>query len=154
MEKIDIHRKPKGLYRFLSRIPGYLYRIGFSSIFEASMLILSTKGRKSGKTFRVPLGYARKVDCVYVAALYKSSDWYRNAIKNPEVEIQIGKTHMKAHASKVDDLEEKAKAYRAIVRANGERGAKTFYYTKPMMNNEEIGNIGKKLPIIRFEIKG
>ncbi len=151
-EKINVRGKPKGFGKFVRRIPSYLYRLGITKPFEATTIDLTTKGRKTGKTVRSSLGYARKENIIYIAALYQDSDWYQNALKNSKVEIQIGKQYMKAHASRVDDLEEKAEAYRAIVRTQGEKGAERYYFVKPSMDEQEIGEIGKALPIMRFEI--
>ncbi len=149
---INIRGKPKGLRKLFNRIPGYLYRAGLSKPFEANILVLSTKGRKSEKTVRTPLEYSKRGSVLYAASLYENSDWYPNALKSPEVEIQLGKKHLKARASRVDVLEEKAEAYKAIVRAYVEKGAERYYYVKPGMGDEEIAAIGKSLPIMRFEI--
>ncbi len=153
MEKINVRGKPKGLGKLIRRIPSYLFQLGITKPFEAKTLVLSTRGRKSGKTLKSPVGFAKEGNNIYLASLYQDSDWYQNALKNPEVEIQIGKQHLKAHALRIDDPEEKADAYRAIVRAQGEKGAEQYYYITPEMDDKEIGSIGKSLPIMRFELK-
>lgn len=157
MEKINVREKPGRFGKFFRRIPSYLYRLGVTKPFETNTLNLSTKGRKSGRTVRTSLGFAKKDNIIYIAALYPDSDWYQNTLKNQEVEIQIGKERMKAHASKVDDSEEKAEAYKAIVstqRENmGENYVEKYYYVKPGMDDREIGSTGESLPIMRFELK-
>ena len=153
MKKINVREKPKGLYKFFSRIPGHLYRLGLSKPFEANTLVLYTKGRKTGRHISITVGFGKIENKIYIAALYESSDWYQNVLKNPEVELKMGRKKMKAQAFKVEDPNEKAKAYRAIVRTQGKKGAEKYYYVKPGMSEEEIGGVGKGLPIMRFEIK-
>jgi len=154
MGEIHIRGKPTGFGKFFRRIPSYFYRLGITKPFEATTLDLSTKGRKSGRTFRSSLGYAKKDNVIYNAALYQDSDWYKNALKYPDVEIQIGKEHMTAKAFRVDDPKEKPEAYKAIIKTQGEKGAEQWYYIKPGMNDKEIGEIGKSLPVMKLEIKG
>ena len=60
----------------------------------APMLLLHTKGRKSGKTRVNPMMYQRVGDDVAVFASRGGSpsnpDWYYNAVSEPTVEVEIG----------------------------------------------------------------
>jgi len=154
VEEINVRGKPKGLAKYFRRIPSYLFKLGLSKPFEATTLLISTQGRKTRGTTKTPLGFAKKGEIIYLVALYQNSDWFKNALKYPEIEVQIGKEHMKAHASKVDVPKEKAESYIAIIKAQGEKGAEKYYYIKPGMNDEEIGAIGAKLPILRLDLTG
>ena len=95
--------------------------------------------------------YEGRISCFLNLSSY-DPDWYENALKDPEVEVQIGKRHIKGQASSVEDLEEKAEAYRAIVKAQGEKSAEQYYYVKPGMDEKEIGSIGEGLPIMRIQM--
>jgi deazaflavin-dependent oxidoreductase (nitroreductase family) len=57
-------------------------------------LLLTTRGRRSGKLRRTPLIYGRDGDAYVVVASYGGSpehpDWYFNLSDDPEVEIQVG----------------------------------------------------------------
>ncbi|MDP7080896.1 MAG: nitroreductase/quinone reductase family protein, partial [Candidatus Undinarchaeales archaeon] len=150
MGTIDVRAKPNAVFKFFTRIPSYLIRLGMTRPFEANILVLSTRGRKTGTTLRTPVGFARKDDIIYLAAVYKDPDWFQNALEDPEVKVQIGKRHLKGYASGVDDLEEKAEAYRAIVKAQGEKSAEQYYYVKPGMDDNQIGSIGEGLPMMRI----
>jgi deazaflavin-dependent oxidoreductase (nitroreductase family) len=65
-------------------------------------LLLSTKGRKSGKTSLTPLIYSKQGNGFAVIASKGGAPnhpaWYLNLSDNPEVEIQVGPTHYKARA--------------------------------------------------------
>jgi deazaflavin-dependent oxidoreductase (nitroreductase family) len=66
-------------------------------------LLLTTRGRRSGKLRRTPLIYGRDGDAYVVVASYGGSpehpDWYFNLSEDPEVEIQVGDRVMPARAA-------------------------------------------------------
>jgi deazaflavin-dependent oxidoreductase (nitroreductase family) len=70
-------------------------------------LLLTTRGRKSGKARRTPLIYGRDGDRYVVMASYGGAphhpDWYFNLEADPDVIIQVGPEVMRARASTVGD---------------------------------------------------
>ena len=55
------------------------------------ILLLTTCGRKTGRPHTIGLQYERIGDRYYVgAADGDRADWYRNILKQPQVEIQVG----------------------------------------------------------------
>jgi len=56
-------------------------------------LILTTRGRKSGREISKPLLYFQDQGRLYIVASYGGSDsppaWYLNLVKNPEVKAQV-----------------------------------------------------------------
>lgn len=77
----------------------------------APMLILHTKGRKSGAPRANPMVYQAIGDAYAVFASRGGSptnpDWYFNAIANPDVEIEVGveRVYVKAREAKGDERE-------------------------------------------------
>lgn len=65
-------------------------------------LLLSTRGRKTGKTRTIPLIYGKDENSfVVVASKGGHSDdpyWYKNLVNEPKVEIQVGPTEHDAVA--------------------------------------------------------
>jgi deazaflavin-dependent oxidoreductase (nitroreductase family) len=83
---------------------GHIYTItppGHSEM-RVPSLLLTTTGRKSGERFIFPLFYGRDGDSYIVVASKGGAPqhpgWYRNLLANPEVEVQVGTTKMKARA--------------------------------------------------------
>jgi deazaflavin-dependent oxidoreductase (nitroreductase family) len=72
-------------------------------------LLLTTRGRRSGRLRRTPLIYGRDGDRYVVVASYggrpQHPDWYFNLSDDPEVEIQVGPDVMPARASTVADAD-------------------------------------------------
>jgi deazaflavin-dependent oxidoreductase (nitroreductase family) len=65
-------------------------------------LLLTTRGRKSGKLYRTALYYGRDGDRYLLVPSNGGSDehpsWYLNLIANPEVEVQVGAEKFSARA--------------------------------------------------------
>jgi deazaflavin-dependent oxidoreductase (nitroreductase family) len=75
-------------------------------------LLLTTRGRKSGKLRRSALIYGRDGDSYVIVASIggapKHPSWYLNLVDNPVVEIQVGSRTMTARARTANDEEKPA----------------------------------------------
>ena len=65
--------------------------------------ILETKGRKTEKTHRVELLVVRYNEKLYFSRRNANSDWLKNAIKNPDVRVEINGQNFVGKASLVKD---------------------------------------------------
>jgi len=79
-----------------------------------STLLLTTRGRKSGKRRRTALIYGKDGDRYLVVASKGGAknhpEWYLNLVENSEVEVQVGAEKVKARA-RTATPEEKAKLW-------------------------------------------
>jgi len=70
------------------------YRIGLLSLFGVSrtVMLLTTKGKKSGKLRSTPIGYFRIGGVIHLFSPWgKDASWYKNLAANPnDVWIQVG----------------------------------------------------------------
>jgi len=66
------------------------------------VLVLTTRGRKTGSARHVPLAPLFEGDDIFIIASMggapKNPAWYHNLKANPEVEVQLGDQHWKAKA--------------------------------------------------------
>jgi deazaflavin-dependent oxidoreductase (nitroreductase family) len=80
-------------------------------------LLLTTRGRKSGKFRRTALIYGRDADSYVIVAskggANKHPEWYLNLAANPDVEVQVGSDKFKARA-RTATPEEKPKLWRVM----------------------------------------
>ncbi len=68
------------------------------------ILLLTTKGRKSGLLRITPLQYEEEDGLIYIgSARGARADWFRNIQDCPEVEVQIKERHFHAQAEAVTD---------------------------------------------------
>ena len=85
-----------GFFRTLNRFMLALWRLGLGGSVNAwpsvggRIMVLTQVGRKTGFRRRTPLNYVVLDGDVYCTAGFGSgSDWYRNILANPEVEIWL-----------------------------------------------------------------
>lgn len=83
---------------------GHMYRITLQGRPEMTVpsLMLTTRGRRSGERFVLPLFYGRAGESYFVVASKGGAPqhpaWYSNILAEPEVEIQVGTARMRARA--------------------------------------------------------
>lgn len=103
---------PKGPLRLILRAPLQLYRLGLGWILVSTpLLILTTRGRKSGLPRHAVLEYRRHGSKIYlVSAWGDMPQWYKNLLANPCVTIQRGSHEEKARAAPVTNAAEALRA--------------------------------------------
>src|SRR5262245_50157142 len=78
------------------------------------LLLLTTTGAKSGKTYTNPLAYTKDGDRFVVIASFggapKNPSWYNNLVAHPEVTVEVGSERFKAKAT-VTTGEERQRLY-------------------------------------------
>ncbi|MCA9792106.1 MAG: nitroreductase family deazaflavin-dependent oxidoreductase [Candidatus Eremiobacteraeota bacterium] len=87
---------PRGLLRWLARLPILLYGWGLGRLLGHRFLLLHHRGRKSGKPRQVVLEVVRHEAGVYVvvSGFGLKADWYQNVEVAPEVMIEVcGQKH-------------------------------------------------------------
>lgn len=98
---------PRWLLRWFSRPPKFFYRIGLGPLLAGKVLLLTTKGRKSGLPRTTPLQYEQIGSAYYVGSMRgASADWYQNLVSDPCVTLQIGRELIEAVAEPIEDPEE------------------------------------------------
>ncbi len=97
------------LSRAFFKAPVVLWRMGVGPLMEkiAPVMILTTRGRKSGLPRHTGLAYEQIDGIRYAGSAWGAeSDWYRNVIDDPRVTIQTGESVEYAYAYRVTDLDE------------------------------------------------
>lgn len=93
---------PRGLLRFLYRLPIWLYRLGLGWLLGRRFLLINHVGRKSGERYQTVVEVARHDpdggDYLVAAAYGRRSDWYLNLRHNPDVTVQIGRRALDVRA--------------------------------------------------------
>jgi deazaflavin-dependent oxidoreductase (nitroreductase family) len=91
--------------------------------FGGWILLLRVHGRKSGLMRDNPLSYLIADGAVWVMAGFGSkTDWYRNLLVDPEVEVVLPGRTMACHAEVVDSRYIRARIIPRLVRATGAPG--------------------------------
>lgn len=76
---------------------------------NSHLLLLTTRGAKSGQPRTIPLGYVQDGDRLIVIAANAGApahpDWYHNLLAHPEVTIELGGEQFQARASTAEGAE-------------------------------------------------
>ena len=85
--------------------------------FGDRLLLLSTKGAKSGRAHLVPLAYHRDGDRYVIAASNSGGprhpDWYRNLLADQRATIEVGDAHFDVTATPIAQGPERDRLYEA-----------------------------------------
>ncbi|HEV7418700.1 MAG TPA: nitroreductase family deazaflavin-dependent oxidoreductase [Mycobacterium sp.] len=108
------------IYRKTGGRIGGKWRIGAGFRKPVPTLLLEHRGRKSGKTFTVPLLFVRDGDDVVIVASQggrlENPQWYHNLVAAPDVHVQIG-PRRSAVLAVVAESEERARLWPKLVDA-------------------------------------
>lgn len=97
----------KRFYKFSKLGPQIAYALGLGPLIGRKVLLLTTIGRKSGLPRVTPLQYEEISGCYYLgSALGIKSDWYRNILANPQVEVRVRRNKFKGIAEASTDIEQ------------------------------------------------
>ena len=135
-----------------------LFRLGLGPIFcnplSGYMMVLKTIGRKSGKTYYTPVNYAIHKGNVYcISGGRRGSDWFRNLLANPEIEIILPGGAIFARAEEVSDVNEKILVARRVLINAGFAGFFEGYNPRRIRDDQLQAKI-EDLPLLRFQPLG
>jgi deazaflavin-dependent oxidoreductase (nitroreductase family) len=115
MSKGITSNQPKGILRFLFRLPLWLYRVKLGWLLNKRFLMLTHIGRKSGQPRQVALEVVQHdadTSVYFVAAGWRGkADWFQNIQSNPSVQVTVGTHTFKATAAVMQLVEAAATFY-------------------------------------------
>jgi deazaflavin-dependent oxidoreductase (nitroreductase family) len=95
----------KRFYKLTKKPPQLAYALGLGPIIGRKVLLLTTTGRKTGLPRVTPLQYEEIDGCYYLgSAMGTESDWYKNLVANPRVEVRVGRKKFQGVAEASTDL--------------------------------------------------
>ncbi len=102
-------RPPRGLAAIPWRLPIWLYRLHLGWLLGQRFLLLTHRGRKSGLPRQAVIEVihhdARQRTWYVASGFGEKSDWYRNVMKTPQVQLQIGRRRVAATARRLPSAE-------------------------------------------------
>ena len=135
-----------------------LFRLGLGPLFgnpiTGYMMVLKTIGRKSGKRYYTPVNYAIHQGNIYcISGGRKQSDWYRNLLATPEIEIILPGGAIFARTEEIHDADEKRIVARQVLTNAGFAG---FFegYNPRRISDTELQEKVSDLPVLRFQPLG
>ncbi len=95
---------PRRLYKLINKPPRIAYTLGLGPLIGRLVLLLTTRGRKTGLLRVTPLQYEQIEGKYYVASAFGTrSDWYRNILVDPSGRVRVGRKAFEAFAEPSTD---------------------------------------------------
>ena len=113
-------------FKYFNRFMLLLWRLGlgrWNDIWPSvggRIMVLTTIGRKSGRARRTPLNYAIDDGYIYCLAGFGGvSDWYRNLLADPHVEVWLPDGWWRGVAEELTDEAERLPLLRQVLLGSG-----------------------------------
>ena len=126
-----------------------------SNPFTGYLMILRTRGRKSGEMRDAPLGYTVVGECVYcVAGFGRQTHWFQNVLADPNVELVLPSRAFSGVAEEVTDEAERRRVLPPLLRSMGVIAA-TMGMGNPWRDAPEaIAARCEGMPLVRVRATG
>lgn len=119
------------------------------------LMILQTRGRKSGELRNAPLGYTIVGDSVYcVAGFGRRTNWYQNLLADPNVQAILPSRAFSGIAEEVVDVEERRRVLAPLLRSMGVIAGMLGMGNPWRDAPEEIARKCEGMPLIRIRATG
>jgi hypothetical protein len=135
-----------------------MFRLGFGSIFgnpfTGYIMILKVIGRKSGKLHFAPVNYAIfHGDIFCISGGRKTSDWYKNMLATPDIEVILPGGAIFGHVSEENDPDLRRIIIRQILKNAGFAGFFEGYNPSRISDEDLLAKIAD-LPLLRIRPMG
>jgi deazaflavin-dependent oxidoreductase (nitroreductase family) len=94
-ETATLPARPRGFARLAFQLPIQLYHLGLGWVLGHRFLLLTHRGRVSGRIRQTVLEVVRydpaRREYTVVAGFGAQADWYRNLLAHPAIEVQSGR---------------------------------------------------------------
>jgi len=152
-QQMDSLRK---VFRVMNRFMVFMWKIGFGKMINmwpagfGRIMVIQHRGRRSGKEFLTPVNYAIVEGEIYCTAGFGPvSDWYRNMLVNPQIELWLPEGKRLACAEDISDSPNRLFLLRQVITASG-FAAPLFGINPKRLNDEQLDALSKDYRLVHF----
>jgi hypothetical protein len=117
------------------------------------ILVIKHRGRKSGREYLTPVNYAIVDGEIYCTAGFGSiSDWYRNMLVYPQVELWLPAGKRLACAEDVSDSPRRLFLLRQVLIASGFAGPLLGFNAKKL-SDQQLDAVSKDYRMVHFHLE-
>ncbi|MGD9092136.1 MAG: nitroreductase family deazaflavin-dependent oxidoreductase [Anaerolineales bacterium] len=144
------------VFKAFNRFMLLLWRLGLGSYgngtkYGGYIMVIKHKGRKTGLTRYTPVNYAIVDGDIYCTAGFgRVSDWYRNILQNPEVEVWLPDGRWVGKAEDVSEVENGPFLLRQVIVASGFAGP-LFGVNPKQLNDDDFAQHLESYRLIRIQ---
>lgn len=145
-------------FRRLNKIVVPLYRFRILPFFGIgwAILMLTTIGRRTGKTRRTPVEFHRVDGVIHIAAARgEKTDWVRNIRANPErVKVQVGFKSFQPRLEIVENISEKVQFIEWMIKNIPREAEMGFGWNSKEddLNDADLTPLAEFMTIIRLHV--
>ena len=136
----------------------FMWKIGMGKMINmwpagfGCIMVIKHRGRKSGKEYLTPVNYALVDGEVYCTAGFGSiSDWYRNMLANPNIELWLPEGKRQACAEDISDSPKRLSLLRQVIIASG-FAAPLFGINPKKVNDEQLDILSKEYRLVHLKL--
>jgi deazaflavin-dependent oxidoreductase (nitroreductase family) len=147
------------VFKTFNRFMVLCWRLGLGSSgngtkFGGSIMVIKNRGRKSGRTRLSPVNYAVIEGDIYCTAGFgRRTDWYRNLLMEPNIEVWLPDGRWFGIAQDASDSPERVEILRKVLIASGLAGP-IFGVNPKNLSNQDIDNMFESYRLVRICVTG
>jgi deazaflavin-dependent oxidoreductase (nitroreductase family) len=137
----------------------FMWRLGMGRLINGwpavcgRIMVIRHRGRKTGREYLTPVNYALLENEIYAAAGFgPDTDWYRNIMADPEVQLWLPNGRHRARACDVSNSPCRVKMLREITIASGLAGP-LLGVDQRKLSDEQFEKIGNDYRLIHFTLE-
>jgi len=146
------------VFHFMNRFMVWMWKMGWGkaiNIWPAGfgrIMVIKHRGRKSGREYLTPVNYAIVDGEIFCTAGFGStSDWYRNMLVYPRVELWLTEGKHLACAEEVSDSPRRLFLIRQVLVGSG-FAAPLFGIDPKKLSDEELEVISRDYRLVHFDL--
>jgi deazaflavin-dependent oxidoreductase (nitroreductase family) len=143
-------------FKYFNKLMVLMWRLGWGpwiNIWPKGMgriMVITHTGRKSGLPRRTPVNYAMVDDDLYCTAGFgRGSDWYRNILSNPQVDVWLPDGWWVGVAEEVHDTQKRLVLLREVIENSG-FAAYVFGVNPYKLDDEQLAAITVDYRLLRI----
>ena len=112
----------RNMFKYLNKFMVFMWKLGLGKSLNiwpkgfGRFLVITHYGRKTGKKYLTPVNYSSIDGEIYCTSGFGvQSDWYKNLIHNPEIEVWLPNGWWKAQAQDVSQHPERTQIMREVL---------------------------------------
>ena len=144
------------VFRSMNRFMVLMWKMGWGKAINSwpagfgRIMVIKHRGRKSGKEYLTPVNYAIVDGEIYCTAGFGPvSDWYRNMLVYPRVELWLPEAKRLACAEDISDSPRRLFLLRQVIIASGFAGP-LFGIDPRKLNDEQLDSVSKDYRLVHF----
>ena len=149
-------RSLQKFFHAMNRMMVFFWKIGLGKAMNmwpsgfGRIMVIKHRGRRSGREYLTPVNYALVEGEIYCTAGFGSvSDWYRNLLANPKVELWLPEGRKWYCAEDVSDSPGRLFLLRQVIIASGFAGP-LLGIDQRKLNDKQLDEVTREYRLVHF----